>query len=135
MTQEDKNPTLVHFEIPADDIERARKFYSTLFGWKIEKAEVKVNGDSMDYWMISTSGDTNDKSSIGGGMMKRKDPQQPNLNYIGVRSIEEYSKKVNDLGGKVVMPKTKVEGRGFFAVCTDTENNAFALWEFTPRES
>ena len=68
-------------------------------------------------------------------MMKRKDPQQPNLNYIGVRSIEEYSKKVNDLGGKVVMPTTKVEGRGFFAVCTDTENNAFALWEFTPRES
>ena len=80
MTQEDKNPTLVHFEIPADDIERARKFYSTLFGWKIEKAEVKVNGDSMDYWMISTSGDTNDKSSIGGGMMKEKGLRQPNLN-------------------------------------------------------
>jgi len=112
MTQDNKNPTIVHFEIPADDVERARKFYSTLFGWKIEKAEVKVDAGTMDYWMISTSGDTNEKSSLGGGLMKRKDPQQPNLNYIGVSSIDEYSKKVKDLGGKVVMPKTKVEGYG-----------------------
>jgi uncharacterized protein len=50
------------------DTERARKFYSTLFGWKIEKPE-----GEMDYWMISTSGDNNDKSSLGGGMMKRKE--------------------------------------------------------------
>ena len=117
MTQDNKNPTIVHFEIPADDVERARKFYSTLFGWKIEKAEVKIDADTMDYWMISTSGDTNEKSSLGGGLMKRKDPQQPNLNYIGVPSIDEYSNKVKDLGGKVVMPKTKVEGYGSFAVC------------------
>lgn len=60
MQNESKNPTIVHFEIPADDVERARKFYSTLFGWKIEKPE-----GEMDYWMISTSGDSNDKSSLG----------------------------------------------------------------------
>jgi predicted enzyme related to lactoylglutathione lyase len=124
MEKESKNPTIVHFEIPADDVERARKFYSTLFGWKIEKPE-----GEMDYWMISTSGDNSDKSSLGGGMMKRKDPHQPNLNYIGVPSIDEYSKKVKELGGKVVMPKTEVPGYGLFAVCSDTENNAFALWE------
>jgi predicted enzyme related to lactoylglutathione lyase len=129
MTQDNKNPTVVHFEIPADDVERARKFYSSLFGWKIERADVRVDGDAMDYWMISTSGDSNDKTSLGGGLMKRKDPQQPNLNYIGVPSIDEYSKKVEDLGGSVLMPKTKVEGIGFFAVCTDTEKNSFALWE------
>jgi predicted enzyme related to lactoylglutathione lyase len=63
--------------------------------------------------------------------MKRQDPQQPNLNYIGVSSIDEYSKKVKELGGKVVMPKTKITGYGFFAVCIDTENNAFTLWEKT----
>jgi predicted enzyme related to lactoylglutathione lyase len=129
MTQDNKNPTVVHFEIPADDVERGRKFYSSLFGWKIERADVKVDGDAMDYWMISTSGDSNDKTSLGGGLMKRKDPQQPNLNYIGVPSIDEYSKKVEDLGGSVLMPKTKVEGIGFFVVCTDTEKNSFALWE------
>jgi len=47
----------------------------------------------MDYWMISQSGDSSDKSSLGGGLMKRKDPQQPALNYVGVPSIDEYSKK------------------------------------------
>ena len=134
MTQENRNSTVVHFEIPADDVDRARKFYSTLFGWNIERAEVKVNGDTMDYWMISTSGDSTEKSSLGGGLMKRKDPQQPNLNYIGVPSIDEYSKKVEDLGGRVLMPKTKVEGYGFFAVCLDTENNSFALWEITQQK-
>ena len=127
-----KVPSIVHFEIPADDVECARKFYSTLFGWKIEKIEVRKDGDIMDYWMISTSfrGDSNEKSSaLGGGLIKRQDPQQPNLNYISVPSIDEYSKKVNELGGKVVMPKTEITGYGFFAVCIDTENNAFALWE------
>jgi uncharacterized protein len=127
-----KIPSIVHFEIPADDVERARKFYSTLFGWKIEKIEIRKDGDTMDYWMISTSfrGDSNEKSSaLGGGLIKRQDPQQPNLNYISVPSIDEYSKKVNELGGKVVMPKTEITGYGFFAVCIDTENNAFALWE------
>ena len=93
-----------------------------------------VDVDTMDYWMISTSGDTNQKSSLGGGLMKRKDPQQPNLNYIGVPSIDEYSNKVKDLGGKVVMPKTKVEGHGSFAVCTDTETNSFALWEIAQQK-
>jgi uncharacterized protein len=66
-------------------------------------------------------------------LMKRKDPQQPNLNYIGVPSIDEYSKKVNELGGKVVMPKTEIPGYGYFAVCMDTEKNAFALWETIPQ--
>ena len=53
--KEIKIPSIVHFEIPADDVERARKFYSTLFDWKIEKMEVMKDGDKMDYWMISTS--------------------------------------------------------------------------------
>ena len=81
-----KIPSIVHFEIPADDVERARKFYSTLLDWKIEKMEVMKDGDKMDYWMISTSssgGDSNEKSTaIGGGLIKRQEPQQPNLNYI-----------------------------------------------------
>jgi len=78
--------TIVHFEIPADDVGRARSFYSTLFGWRIEKIEVRKDGDIMEYWMISTSseGDTNEKTSLEGGLIKRQYPQQPNLNYISV---------------------------------------------------
>jgi predicted enzyme related to lactoylglutathione lyase len=126
-----KIPTIVHFEIPADDVERARKFYTTLFGWKIEKIEVKKDGDKMNYWMISTSSkeNRNEKPSLDGGLIKRQHPQQPNLNYVSVSSIDEYSNKVNELGGKIVLPKTEITDYGFFAVCIDTENNAFALWE------
>ena len=62
-------PTIVHFEIPADDVERSRKFYTDLFGWKIEKWPGPVSRD-MEYWMITTTDEKGDKA-LGGGMMKR----------------------------------------------------------------
>ena len=116
-------PTICHFEIPADDVQRAQKFYSDLFGWKIEK----VPGP-MDYWMIAT---TNEKGEEGvaGGMMQRQHPQHPITNYIDVPSIDEYMAKVEQLGGKVVVPKMPVPTFGYFAVCQDTEDNTFAIWE------
>jgi len=57
--------TIVHFEIPADNIERTNKFYGNLFGWKMEKM-----AGPMEYWTFRT---TNDKGEqiIGGGIMKR----------------------------------------------------------------
>ena len=112
-------PTIVHFEVPADDVERAKKFYTDLFGWKIEKTP------QMDYWMITTSGE----KQVDGGMMKRQEPQQPITNYIDVASIDESAAKVQQLGGKVVVPKAAVPTYGWFAVCLDTENNVFALWQ------
>jgi predicted enzyme related to lactoylglutathione lyase len=126
-------PTIVHFEIPADDIERAKKFYTELFGWKIEKLLGMDTGNSssssdMEYWMITTTYEKGNKA-LGGGMMKRKMPQQPNINYIGVESVDEYASKVEKIGGKVVLSKMTVPGIGYFAVCLDTENNAFAIWE------
>ena len=118
--------TIVHFEIPADNIERANKFYGGLFGWKIEKVP------EMDYWMFRT-GAGNGEQVMGGGIMSRHYPQEPITIYISVDSVAEYSKKVEGLGGKVTRPKTEVPGHGWFAVCTDTENNAFALWENNPQ--
>ena len=118
--------TIVHFEIPADNIERANKFYGSLFGWKIEKVP------EMDYWMFRT-GAGNGERVMGGGIMQRHYPQEPITIYISVDSVAEYSKKVEGLGGKVTRPKTEVPGHGCFAVCTDTENNAFALWENNPQ--
>jgi len=62
--------------------------------------------------------------------MNRQNPQQQGItNYIGVKSVQEHSSKVERLGGKVIMQKTPVPGMGYFAVCTDTENNTFAIWE------
>jgi uncharacterized protein len=117
--------TVVHFEIPADDLARAKKFYETLFGWKIEGF-----GDEpqAEYYMIGTT-DKEGKQSLGGGMMARKTPQNTTTNYIGVPSIEAFAAKVESLGGRVVVPKTPVPNFGYFAVCLDTENNAFGLWE------
>ena len=112
---------IVWFEIPADNPERAKKFYSALFGWKIEKFSGMT-----DYWHIDTGGsdDTPD-----GGLMARKHPEQPITNYINVASVTKFMAKVEKLGGKVCVPKTAVPQMGYFAVCTDTENNTFALWE------
>lgn len=110
--------TIVHFEIPADDVKRAKKFYTGLFGWEITE-------QPMDYWLIATGGE----DAVGGGMMKRQRPEQQIMNYMGVPSVDEYAAKVEKLGGKVVAPKMPVPGMGYFAVCLDTENNIFALWE------
>lgn len=78
-------PTIVHFEIPSDDIERSKKFYNELFGWKIEKLASADNnqltsaadGQPMEYWMVTTIDDKGNKA-LGGGMMKR---QMPRLSY------------------------------------------------------
>jgi uncharacterized protein len=110
--------TIVHMEVPADDVKRAREFYAKLFGW-----ETKEAGPGMEYWLFSM-GD----NQPGGGMMKRMAPGQGITNYIGVPSVDEFSEKVKKLGGKVLMPKTAVAGMGYFAVCMDTEGNTFALW-------
>jgi uncharacterized protein len=133
-------PTIVHFDIPSDNLERTKKFYTELFGWKMEK--MPGTGQREEYWMFSTT-TTNDRGSssrgggggdgeqqtVSGGMMERQMPQEPIMIYIGVDSVTEYSNKVERLGGKVIKQKTEVPGYGWFAICTDTENNGFALWE------
>jgi len=128
-------PTIVHFEIPSDDIERTKKFYTDLFGWKIEKWPgtndsqlTSTAGQPMEYLMVTTTDDKGNKA-VGGGMMKRQMPEQQITNYISVRSVDEYKSKVEKLGGKVVAPKKAVPGMGYFALGLDTENNSFAIWE------
>jgi uncharacterized protein len=113
--------SIVWFEIPADNPERAQKFYGALFGWTIE-----LFPGMTDYWHIDTGGgdDTPD-----GGLMKRKHPEQPITNYVNVASVDEAAAKVQKLGGKTCKAKTAVPQMGYFAVCQDTEGNEFALWE------
>lgn len=124
-------PTVVHFEIPADDLARAQKFYEDLFDWKFEKFE----GDSQtEYFMFRTT-DAEGKQGMCGGMMPRQMPQHTTTNYIGVPSIDEYVTKVESLGGTIVMGKTLVPEHGYFACCLDPENNAFGLWECLQSDS
>jgi len=62
-------------------------------------------------------------------MMKRLEQHQHITNFIDVNSVDEYSSKIEKLGGKVVVSKMAVPGMGYFAVCHDTENNSFGIWE------
>lgn len=112
---------IIWFEIPADNMERAKKFYGALFGWKINP----IPG-MKDYWHIDTGGgdDTPD-----GGIMARMCPEHTITNYVNVASVTRAMEKVKKLGGKICKPKTEVPGMGCFAICQDTENNTFALWE------
>jgi uncharacterized protein len=107
-------------------LERTKKFYSDLFGWKMEKMP-----GQMEYWTFSTTSDKDggEQQRVSGGVMERHIPQQSITNYIGVKSVDDYSKKVESLGGKVKVPKTEVLNFGWFAICTDIENNTFRLWE------
>jgi uncharacterized protein len=77
---------------------------------------------------VTTTDDKGNKS-LGGGIHKRMHPEQKIINHIDVKSVDEYSSKVEKLGGKVVAPKTAVPGMGYFAFCLDTENNSFSIWE------
>jgi uncharacterized protein len=90
--------TILHFEIPANDVEKIKKFYSELFGWKIEKL------GNMEYYSITTV-PMDEKGNllrpgVNGGLYKKEQSQQQPVNYIYVESVDEYSKKVVSLGGK-----------------------------------
>ena len=114
--------SIIWFEVPADDLNRAQKFYKSMFGWKFAKLPAAVN----DYWHIDTGGPD---ASPDGGMMPRMHPQQPITNYVTVPSVSKAAAKVERLGGTVCKSKTAVPGMGYFAICLDTEGNTFALWE------
>jgi len=117
-------PRPVHFEIPADDPERAAAFYRDLFGWQITKWE-----GPMDYWLVTTG---EGGPGIDGGLMKRPEPGYPVANTIDVPSVDEYVKKVEAKGGKITMPKMAVTGIGWMAYCTDPEGNLFGIMEMDP---
>ena len=123
--------TVVHFEIPADEPERAVKFYRELFGWKVEKM-----GGPMDYWLVQTvPSDAKGRPTepgVNGGLMRRMMPGQLPVNYISVENVDEFTRKAERLGAKLVLPKKPVPGMGWFAQFTDTEGNIFAIWQHDP---
>ncbi len=120
--------TVVHFEIPAKDVEKLKKFYSKLFGWKIEK----MPGDGpMEYWMIQTV-PVDDKGmlqrpGVNGGMYKKEGKENIPLNYVAVDSIDASMKQVKALGGKILQDKQEVPGVGWVATALDPEGNPIAM--------
>jgi len=122
---------VVHFEIPADDQKRARKFYQEALGWRIEAVP------GMDYSMVITTDMDDDgqpaaAGAINGGMMARDGQITTPVITVDVPDINATLKSVEQLGGSVVMPKNEIPGMGYTAYFKDPEGNVMGLWENLP---
>jgi predicted enzyme related to lactoylglutathione lyase len=120
--------TLVHFEIPANDVEKLTRFYEALFGWKITQASAPI-----DYWVIQTvpvdSQGMLSRPGVNGGIYKKQASEGKPINYFTVESITDFLAKIVRLGGKVTQPKQEVPEIGWIAAAEDPEGNAFALFQ------
>jgi predicted enzyme related to lactoylglutathione lyase len=114
-------PRVIHFEINADNPERAMKFYRKVFDWKIKKWEGPA-----DYWLVTTGEDK--QPGINGAIMHRMG-KGTIYNTIDVPSVDKFLKKIVEAGGKAVQKKTAVPGVGYMAYCADTEGNIFGIME------
>jgi predicted enzyme related to lactoylglutathione lyase len=119
------NNAVSWFEIPATDLNRARKFYETIFG--IELTEITMAGD-LKMAMFPTEDGT-----IGGALCMHKDfyhpSQQGTTVYLNASpDLQEVLSKVEGAGGKIFMPKTQITPEyGYMGVFIDSEGNRVAL--------
>lgn len=118
-------PRVVHFEMPADDIDRAVGFYTTVFGWTI----TKWDGPEA-YYLISTGNE--DEPGINGGMGLRSPHNQAVVDTIDVADVDESVAKIAAAGGTVIMPKTAIPTVGWLAYFKDTEGNTFGIMQSDP---
>jgi predicted enzyme related to lactoylglutathione lyase len=117
------NP-FVHVELQTTDLKKARDFYSKLFDWKLEDAQVPGFGT---YTMIGVGEGT------GGGMMASPQPGIPSfwLSYVDVSDVASATKKAKDLGAKVLVENQPVADMGKFSIITDPTGATLGLWQST----
>jgi predicted enzyme related to lactoylglutathione lyase len=117
-------PRVVHFELAADDLERATRFYSSVFGWQFHKWD-----GPMDYLLVKTGEEG--LMGINGGMMKACEEFKPGypMHTLDVSSVDEYVTKITEAGGTICMPKHAIPGVGWLAYAKDTEGNFFGIMQ------
>jgi predicted enzyme related to lactoylglutathione lyase len=123
---------VVHFEIPADDIDRAREFYREAFGWTMNPIP------DMGYTIVQTGeADANGRPAesgfINGGMLTRQGPVTSPVVTIEVDDIDAALPAVEKLGGSVARATMAVGDMGFAAYVVDTEGNVIGLWQNAAR--
>jgi uncharacterized protein len=119
-----------HFMIPADDVDRAKAFYSALLNWKIElPAQTMDDGGiaAMQYHDIR-AGKPRPGALNSGGLYKRH-LNEPILNFVEVDDLDGALAKVESLGGKITMPAIDIPGVGRTAMILDSEGNGIGLWK------
>ena len=119
-------PRVIHFEIPAENPDRAVAFYKKVFGWKIENW-----GGPANYWLITTGEDK--EPGINGAITEKSEMVSATTNTISVQSIDDAVKEISQAGGKILMPKTAVPGVGYMTYCRDTEGNTFGIMEMNQK--
>lgn len=123
---------VVHFEVHADNPERAVAFYEKVFGWRFHHMP------EIDYWTISTG----EGPGIDGGLLRRRGPRpaegQPVHSFVctlGVKNVDDASKAAQDAGANVAVPKMAIPNVGFVAYLTDPEGNIFGIYHDDPKAS
>jgi len=119
---EPKTGDIVHFEINTTNPQRAKKFYSTVFGWKYKDSTMP----GVEYYLL-------DGVTPGGGINPLTEPSKvkaPTV-YFGTDDIDSTLKKIKDSGGTTEQ-KAPIPGQGWFAACTDPDGNSFSLFQSDP---
>ena len=121
---------VVHFEIQAEDPERAAKFYREIFGWSIEKWP----GLDWEYWVVMTAEKDSKEPGIHGGLLKRPaktPPQECGTNAyvctVQVEDFDETAKNIIKACGKIAMPKFAIPKMAWQGYFLDTEGNTFGI--------
>jgi predicted enzyme related to lactoylglutathione lyase len=123
-------PNIAYFEIPANNVDRAKHFYHTLLGWKIEPTRTAMDPAkvaSMQYHDVIT-GEPQEGTLNMGGLYKRQMSEQI-VNHVMVEEIDKVLAKVEKLGGKIVVPKMDIPNVGLNAIIQDTEGNNIGIWK------
>jgi predicted enzyme related to lactoylglutathione lyase len=127
-------PKVVHFEIPADDVDRAKKFYGSTFGWELQTMQM---GEG-EYTIVQTTAVDEqtqlptEPGAINGGMFQRDERLTSPVITIDVDGIDDVLKQIEDAGGSTIQPRTPIPGMGAFAYFKDPEGNVMGLFETTP---
>jgi len=124
-----------HFEKPADDPERALKFYTSVFGWELNP----VPGVEYTRFLTKRVSETYlgpRPFEVNGAIVKRSKEVRSPVVTISVADIEQTLKRISSEGGRVVVPKTPFGNppRGFTAYFMDTEGNTLGLWQIAQRQ-
>lgn len=120
---------VTHFHIPAQNMDRAKKFYKEIFDWDFVET-----GMSRDYTMaITVPIDENqmptEPGAINGAIFQKERPDESPSVVMKVSDIQESIRKIEDAGGKIISPVETVEDFGLFAEVKDTEGNTIGLWQ------
>jgi predicted enzyme related to lactoylglutathione lyase len=119
---------VVHFEIPADDLERAQAFYREAFGWQLN-AVPQLNYTQVSTTPIDERGVPTEPGGINGGLLLRGTPVTHPVVTVEVDDIDGALARVEELGGKTVLGRQPVGDMGFAAYFSDSEGNVVGLWE------